>query len=428
MSLLTRYRELPPTILFLITAQFLLNLVNSAFVLILNIYLRKLGFDDATIAGYVSYRFLAVLTLAFPLGLFIKGKALKPFFFIGTLLVPLASLLVLHAVAARIEMFIIFGFLLWGFGFMLMNVCALPYLMRATPEEHLSEAISLGHSTWSLATIISGSLITALTVWGTFHFGTWEFPWDEYHILHAIAILSLLGPIMILRVREAPPRSGSSKFLTHLRAIRHDYDWDLIFRALAPTFLIAIGAGLTIPFVNLFFNAVFHIDSEEFALIGSATAVLVFVSTLTIPGIKRRFGFRTAILVPQIAAVLMLVILALTELVAGLAWALLIAIICFMLRQPLMNMANPMTSELTMKYVGEKNQELISAITSSVWSGSWFLSARIFQILRGMELHYYQIFLITAALYGLGVLLYAFIIRDFLSRSKRTVQAAVSHP
>ena len=81
-----------------------------------------------------------------------------------------------------------------------------------------------------------------------------------------------------------------------------------------------------------------------------------------------------------------------------------------------MNMAGPMTSELTLKYVGDRNQELMSALSSSVWSGSWFISAKIFQILRAHEVPYYQIFLITAALYTWGVTAYYFLVKDYRRR------------
>ena len=55
-------------------------------------------------------------------------------------------------------------------------------------------------------------------------------------------------------------------------------------------------------------------------------------------------------------AVVALVLLASTELFLEYWWALPIALICYWLRAPLMNMAAPLTSEMTMKYVGNKNQ------------------------------------------------------------------------
>ena len=71
-----------------------------------------------------------------------------------------------------------------------------------------------------------------------------------------------------------------------------------------------------------------------------------------------------------------------------------------------------------MNYVGEKNQELISALSSSLWSASWFVSAKVFEWLRLLKYDYYEIFLITAVLYSIGVLAYVFLIREYESREK----------
>ncbi len=90
----------------------------------------------------------------------------------------------------------------------------------------------------------------------------------------------------------------------------------------------------------------------------------------------------------------------------------------FWVRTPLMNMAAPMTSELTMNYVGEKNQEMLSAVMAAIWSGSWFFSSQIFGYLKSFGLKYAYIFYITAILYSLGILMYYFLILDYESRKK----------
>jgi hypothetical protein len=89
-----------------------------------------------------------------------------------------------------------------------------------------------------------------------------------------------------------------------------------------------------------------------------------------------------------------------------------------MLRQPLMNMAGPMTSELVMKYTGKRNQEMVSALTAAIWSGSWFISSLIFKLLRSSSWSYVYIFLITAFLYGIGVVWYYYLILDYNKRQK----------
>ena len=83
-----------------------------------------------------------------------------------------------------------------------------------------------------------------------------------------------------------------------------------------------------------------------------------------------------------------------------------------------MHMAHPASNELMMNYVGEKNQELISALSSSLWSSSWFVSAKVFEWLRLLDYNYYEIFLITALLYAIGVVIYVFLIREYEFKEK----------
>jgi len=71
-----------------------------------------------------------------------------------------------------------------------------------------------------------------------------------------------------------------------------------------------------------------------------------------------------------------------------------------------------------MNYVGKKNQELISALSSSLWSASWFVSAKVFEWLRLLQFRYYEIFLITAALYVIGVILFGLLIREYETKKK----------
>ncbi len=84
-----------------------------------------------------------------------------------------------------------------------------------------------------------------------------------------------------------------------------------------------------------------------------------------------------------------------------------------------MNMAGPSTSELSMTYVGERNRELVSACNGAIWSGSWWLAARVFEVLRTHQLPYWQIFLATAVLYFIGTFAYLGLIRAVEKREGR---------
>ena len=48
---------------------------------------------------------------------------------------------------------------------------------------------------------------------------------------------------------------------------KRDYDWLKIFQGLFPTLLIAMGAGMSIPFMNLYFESTFDVQYDDFALL-----------------------------------------------------------------------------------------------------------------------------------------------------------------
>jgi len=426
LSILQKYYLVPRSVVLLSIAELMLFVVNSAFILILNILLRKHGYSDAQIANYTSYRFLGVLVFAFPFGIYIKGKRLKPFFIVASIVIPVASFFVITAIKSQNDGLLHLSFLSWGVGLMLLQVCVIPFIMRITPDSVVSESLSMNFSTWFISMILAGILITILTNIGSISFGLYSWNLDEANILYVLILLSLTAFFIMLGIEEGPPRSSSSKFVRNFKAFRHEYDWNLILKAIVPTLIISVGAGLTIPFINLFFYSVFLVDSQEFSIYGSIAAFLVLIGAFFVPNIRRIFGFKIVILGTQFLSIVFLLVLALTEVFQHINGIFYLAVGCFLFRQPLMNMANPLTSELTMKYVGEKNQELISALTSSIWSASWFLSAKIFQTLRALDLEYYKIFLMTSMLYVIGVSWYYLIIKEYENRNEKvgsTMQA-----
>jgi len=401
-KILKSYARLEKHILLMIRAELFIQLIGAAFFLILNIYLAKEGFSDPEIANYISYRFLAVMVLAFPLGFYIKGKRLKPFFMIGSLGVPLVAIAMILAIRNQMFVFLPYLFVFWGVVFTCFQVSTLPYIMRNTSKENQSHAISLNYATHSFGTIICSIIIFTLsrsirTI-------------DEGTILLFISLVGLTGVFFLLQLK-------TDDVLEEKKGIQwKSYDWILLFKAIVPTVIISIGAGLTIPFINLFFYHDFGVDSSEFALIGGGASLLVAFMALLVPKVKDILGFKKGITLTQSIAVLALVALATTEFFVEYWWALPLAILCFWIRTPLMNMAAPMTSELTMNYVGKENQEILSAITAAIWSGSWYFSSQIFRFLKSMDMPYAYIFYITAALYAFGVFTYYLLILDYERR------------
>lgn len=404
---LERYRTLPKCVLLFAAGQFLINLINTAQFLMLNLFLKERGLDDPAIAALTSQRFLATFFLALPAGLWLRGKPLRKPLLIGATIFPLTALASLETVQYGMMGAASFCFLAMGFAGLVMNVANLPMMMRLAPPKQSSEALSLLFATWGAASICGGVLSSVLQGIGHFDFGNFHIVFNEHSTLLVLTICGLGAPFFYARLPDPVPAVKSPRHWLHV----HREDFPILLRALVPTLCIATGAGLSIQFLNLFFSNVYQLSSAHYSMFGSVSYVLVFIGGLIVPEVRRRLGWRGAILGVQSAGVVMLAVMGLTELWKGAFWALPLALVCFIFRQPLMNMAGPSTSELSMTYVGERNRELMSACSGAIWSGAWWVAARVFELLRSHHLPYWQVFLTTAALYLVGTFTYSGIIR-----------------
>lgn len=402
------YTLLEKHILFVVLAEFFTQLVNVTFLNMQPLYMSREHFPDEQIAGFIAMRYAGVFMLAIPMGIIIKGKKVKNLLYASCLSVPFFALCIIYAVHQHNIPMIYVSQFLWGASFTFMQIPIIPFILRNSSKENHTAGIALSYSTYSFAGILSGLIIASLDQVNKVLF-------DERMILIIFSVIGFAGVFFVSRMKldEQVIEGEQPKLLK-----KGGYDWPLISKALIPTLIIAIGAGLTIPFISLFFDKVHALHKGGFSVVSSAAAILVAWSALMVPSIKRNIGYKIAIPTTQSFAVISLVALASTQFYNQFSIALVIAIIFYLLRQPLMNMAGPMTSELVMKYVGRKNQEIVSALTSAIWSSSWFFSGLMVKIMLANGLPYVSIFLITAVLYAAGVVWYYLLIRDYSRREK----------
>jgi predicted MFS family arabinose efflux permease len=411
LKFLLPYKTIEKQILLVIAAEFCIQLVNATFMNMLPLYLNHLHYSKQEIAGFISFRFLGVFLLALPLGMFIKGKKVKPLFYASCIGVPFFALCIIYFTEHTNPFMIYTSQLLWGASFTFIQIPILPFILRLSSQKNQTASIALSYSTWSFAGILSGVLIALLDYINPTLF-------NERMVLIIFSALGFAGIVMLLlaniKEEDVIPESEKPKAYYSLA----QYDWGIIIKALTPTLIIAVGAGLTIPFISLFFEEVHGLDKGKFSIISAVAALLVAWGALLVPVMKKNIGYKIAIPATQALAIVSLVALATTQYYSQVYISVFIAIIFYLLRQPLMNMAGPMTTEIVMNYVGQKNQEIVSALTAAIWSGSWFISGLLVQILFLKGFSFVNIFLLTAVLYAIGVVWYMLLIKDYERRKK----------
>jgi len=399
------YLTIEPHIRNILMADFFIQIVNSSFFLLLNYLMDDNGYKDFEIARFRAYQYVAVMLFAFPLGVFIRGRKIKPLFYFSTLIVPAISLVIIYAVSHRMDTLLHWSFALWGISYSCLQVPAMPFILQNAKKETHTEAIVLFFLTNSTTIALCGFLNFLLNRYMPQVF-------DEKLLMQCFALLGFGSFFFIYRIKT-PENTGVK---IQLSTFMQHYDWGLILKALTPTLIIAVGAGFTIPFVNLFFLNVHGMQPDAFSLLGATTFLIVAFTILLAPTIKRKLGYGVAVTLVQSLSVFALIMMTLTQYYNHWMYAVHIAGFFYLMRQPLMNLAAPVTSELGMYYVGKRNHELMSAFNSSIWSGSWFISSLFFGILRESGMSYAGIFFITAALYSFGVFMYHLLIQDYKKR------------
>jgi MFS family permease len=407
-SFIHDYKKIEKPVLNVIISEFFIQLVNATFMNILPLYMTREGFTDEEIALFITFRFLGVFILALPLGKLIRGKRLLPLFYLSNFCVPFFGIGIVLAIAFKMKVLTLICLLLWGASFTFMQIPISPFILRNSRRENHTAGISLSYSTWSFGGIISGIIIALLDYVNPHLF-------NEQFILIMFSLMGFGGLFYLSKIKGFSEISID----TDRPAVKGQTDWKLIVKALIPTLIIATGAGLTIPFISLFFDKVHHLDKGGFSVLSSVAAVLVAYGAMLVPKIKQHIGYKIAVPTTQTLAVISLVALATTQFYNQYYISFVIAAICYLFRQPLMNMAGPMTTELVLNYVGKSNREVTSALTSAIWSGSWVVSGFMVKVLFSQGFQFVNIFLITSALYGFGVVMYYLLILDYNKREEQ---------
>lgn len=410
-SFIKEYKHIEKPIKYVIASEFFIQTVNATFMNIFPLYMTRHGFSDRDIAIFITFRFIGVFILAIPLGKYIKNKKLMPFFYLSNLLVPFFGIAVVIFISLQLKILTLISLLLWGASFTFMQIPIFPFILRNSSKKNQTAAISLSYSTWSFGGIFSGLVIALLDYINPIFF-------DEQFILMLFSIIGFGGLYFLIKLKSFNELINEDLLEDNSQELnKHQHtDWKLIIKALTPTLIIASGAGLTIPFISLFFDKVHNLHKGGFSVLSFIASLLVAYFAMLVPKIKTFIGYKIAIPGTQSLAVISLVALATTQFYNTNPIALIIASACYLLRQPLMNMAGPMTSELVLNYVGKNNREITSALTSAIWSGSWVISCLMVGFMFNYNISFANIFLVTSLLYAIGIILYYLLILDYNKR------------
>ena len=142
-----------------------------------------------------------------------------------------------------------------------------------------------------------------------------------------------------------------------------------------PGFLISIGAGQVIPFLNLFVQGKFGLDLTQLNAVFALTSLGTVLAILCQPWLARRFGQITSVVLVQGASIPFLVVL-------GFSPVLWTVITAMMVRNSLMNAGNPIFNAFAMEQVSPVERASLSAAMSVLWQIGWVIGGTWYAVLQ----------------------------------------------
>ncbi len=371
---------------FYLLSEFLVWTAHGVFAVLFNLYLVEGGFKERFVGQALAMNGLGLALGALPAGLLAERWSRRKALMLGVALEGLGH--ALRASSTHGPTILAMGLVI-GVGQSLFQIAAAPFLTEHSTGRERTHLFSTFFASALLAGVLGSAVggvlphaVTAL-VRGTSLFVAYRVA------LLAGAALAVCGviPIVAMGAIEEHPLSHATEPVT--RADRRRLV-PIAFNAL----LIGMGAGLVIPFMNLYFKDRFQCTSAQIGGYFSIAQVFTAAAALLGPALARRFGkLRTAV-ASELLSLPFLVTL-------GAERRLGIAVGSFWLRATFMQAATPLLQTFIMEAMPRQLRARATSLINLVWNMGWaastVLAGRVIERL-GFAMPFY----ITAALYAIA--------------------------
>jgi MFS family permease len=379
---------------------FLMSFAQSIFGLVFNLYILKLGYTRDFLGTLGAIPSLTVAALAIPLAVFIGSVPARKSL-LASLALSLAAMAGMALFTGRLPL-MLFS-VLSGTSGALMAITAMPLMARSSSEKERQHLFSFQFAASMLAGF-AGSLISG---WLTGFWGSILTAGDESAAAYRLTMLAacallLASGLPALKIKE--PQGGGKTGGSPFSALA----LGPALIVLAPQLIIAFGAGMIMPYLNIFFKSGFdlHISSLGFCM--SLMPLAMAAGGLIGPWLVTKVGRVKAMITFQSLSIPFLATM-------GFSGFLLPTLLAAFARTLLMNASWPVYSVFMLSHFPPGQQQAASALYTAGWNLANALSARLSGRLQ-MDFGFTLPFLITITCYSAATL---FLSRRFLKEDNK---------
>lgn len=365
----------------------------GAFSMLQGIYLKEIGIKEGFLGVILSFKTGAIALASIPCSMIADKIGKKKAIFLAMLFVPLCT--IFQGLSTKTYLLLILA-IVQGTANSFMVVCEGPFFMENSNDKNRVQLFSYSFATNVFSTMIGYTVFGAISESIVSKLGGIKAL--SYSMVGA-GVLGLMACVVVCFIKENPnfkSVSHSNYFSNAKDLIKNRYaSRFLIYNA-----LIGFGAGLVVPYFNVYLKYKVNAGTDTIGVIMSLAQAAMGMGGLITPFMAKRLGRIKTINTCQILSIPFLLLIALPPNIYIVAAAM-------FMRNGLMNMAGPVTGTLTMELINSTQRSTFASINNIANNLSRAISTMVGGLIMAHVPYGYEVpYFLTALLYLAATILF----------------------
>lgn len=389
-----RIRCFAPNARLYLASTIITGAAMGVFRLLFNFYILSQGYDERLLGNLTTATSLTALLVALPMGYAADFLGRKRALLLGGLASAAAVLVMIAAPSA--PMFVAMNVLL-GLGQSLTGVSMGPFLMENSGEKERTYLFSITSGLQTASGFVGNWIGGYLPTWMASLQHISPTGTRAYAIaLMIIGCVAALGTLPLLWMRTPRQDMRERSIFAPVQYFREQPA--LLGKLILPTFITSIGAGLIMPFMNVYFRQVHHQSDSAIGTLFALGSLAMGVGLIVAPPLADRFGKIQLVVITQGLSIPFLFMLGFSPWVS-------LAAAAYYVRLALMNLSGPVYQTFVMERVDPGARAAVASLVSMASNFGWAFAPTIsgwIQVNYGFS----PAFAGTILLYSLSVFFY----------------------
>ncbi|MCB9133936.1 MAG: MFS transporter [Anaerolineales bacterium] len=367
----------------------------GVFQLLYNFYVLSLGYDESLLGNLITVNNSTALLAAIPMGYLADRLGRKRAIMSST--VAYATGVIVMVLFPGTIIFFAMNVVL-GLAQSLSTVVQSPFLMENSGEEERTYLFSLSFGLRMTAMFVGNWIGGYLPSW----LGLWRHVPATSSAAYGLALgvivmIIVLGllPLSRLQGDHSGPEEDRALFMP-LSYFREHFS--MFSKLVLPILVTSFGAGLFMPFMNLFFRQVHGQSDQAIGTLFAWGSLAMAAGFLLAPAIAEKYGKIQLVVYTQLLSIPFLMMLGFSPWFG-------VAALAYYVRLAFMNMSNPVYQTFVMERVKPEARATAASLVSMAWSSGRAFSPTMSGYLQ-VQYGFNPVFSLVIVLYSISVYLY----------------------